>query len=126
MALRARAKNPEHVVRALVRWEQDKIPKLERVVRRSLGRAYADQQEHCPVDKGNMKRLTRHEVVQTPHGRLAWEMGWEAVDFFAEGLDFYPPYPEFGTLRADAQPSLLPAIFAEEPLFLEEIAAVYR
>lgn len=52
-----------------------------------------------------------HVRVEYTPGGYAFEGGWNANDFDAAGLPFYPPFVEFGTSRHMAQPSIEPAYY---------------
>lgn len=49
-------------------------------------------------------------------------VGWWAEDFVSQGLNFYPPFVEYGTTSSPAQPSLGPAYEALSPFFTRDIA----
>lgn len=48
----------------------------------------------------------------------AFTVGWEASDFTSAGLEFYPPFVEFGTSKMPGQPALIPA-FQDGVAFLK-------
>jgi HK97 gp10 family phage protein len=89
------------------------VEHAEKVVR--LTRAYS------PVDTGFMRDHVRYEL--SPSGLIA-QHGWWADDFFDAGLEFYPPFQEFGTSRHPAQPSLYPAVFQLQPAFAKRMADI--
>jgi hypothetical protein len=60
----------------------------------------------CAKRTGFMASMLKGTL--TPNG-YGFDAGWSADDFFAAGLDFYPPFVEFGTSRMAAQPALGPA-----------------
>lgn len=62
--------------------------------------------DRCARDTGFMADHVRVEYSEKGY---TFEGGWNADDFESSGLPFYPPFPEFGTSRQPAQPSLLPA-----------------
>ena len=68
----------------------------------------------CPVDTGFMREHIRKYI--TPAG-LAYEVGWDASEFFEAGLAPYFFWVEFGTVKMSAQPSLTPAYAHERPIF---------
>ncbi len=88
----------------------------------------------CPVDTGFMQD---HLVLEfTPKG-LGFEIGWKEEDFFAAGLDFYPPYVVFGVEPGTdvngrsypgqaAQDPLTPAYNQHVPGFVSDLAAILR
>lgn len=76
-----------------------------------------------PVDTGRMRRL-RH--IRRTRSGLAFEAGWDAAEFFAEGQAFYPFFQEFGTSRHRAQPSLGPAYRYMVPHFQADMRDVLR
>ncbi|MGI8765700.1 MAG: HK97-gp10 family putative phage morphogenesis protein [Gemmatimonadaceae bacterium] len=63
-------------------------------------------QATCAYDTGFMAEHVKD--VYTPSG-LAFEVGWDATDFYEAGHPFYPVWVEWGTTRQAAQPSLAPA-----------------
>lgn len=85
----------------------------ERVVR--VARVY------CAVHTGFMRDHLGYWLTPS---ELVADIGWRGEDFFGDGLPFYPPYVEFGTSRAPAQPALLPAFHAMEPQYLEELGEI--
>lgn len=73
----------------------------------------------CPKDTWFMAEHIR--VEHTPDYR-AFEVYWDPEDFEAEGLEFYPPFVEFGTSKQRAQPSLGPAYDALSPHYSADIS----
>lgn len=63
-------------------------------------------QATCARDTGFM--ADHVQDIYAPSG-LSFEVGWDASDFFEAGKAFYPEFVEFGTVKMEAQPSLLPA-----------------
>lgn len=123
MAVRFRSRTTARVIAALGRYDQDAREKIRGVMEASRVRALARQQELCAEDTGRMKRLTRSELRDDG---FRYEMGWVGPDFAAEAQPFYPPFPELGTVKQAAQPSLLPALFEEEPRLLRALEAAFR
>lgn len=80
-------------------------------------------QATCAVDTGFMRDHVR--IWRSPTG-LAWEVGWDAGDFFEAGLAFYPFFVEYGTRFMAAQPSLEPAYNYVVPIYLAEVEALVR
>lgn len=113
----------QRVIQRLRQYGVAKERGLRGVVVDSQARVYRRQQQLCPVDTGFMKGATRNE---TREDGLGYAIGWQGDDFTAQGLPFYPPFQEFGTRLMDAQPSLLPALFEEEPILRREVAQVMR
>lgn len=58
-----------------------------------------------PVDTTFMQQ---HVGVWYTRDGLAFSVGWDAAEFIAAGLEFYPPFQEYGTSKMHAQPSLGP------------------
>lgn len=73
----------------------------------------------CAYDTGFMRD---HVRIWYSRSGLVFEVGWDATDFFNEGLAFYPWFVEFGTRTMDAQPALLPAYEYVTPLYLADLA----
>lgn len=94
----------QRVIRETVRWGGEET---ERIVRATV-----------PYDQGFM-----HDHVRTEYSNdgLRYETGWFAEDFAGAGLPFYPPFVEFGTSRAPAQPSLFPAREEVVPKFQQRL-----
>lgn len=86
----------------------DEITKRETVdaVRRAGDKFIELVQRRVAYDTGFMHDHVR--VEYTPKG-YSFEGGWLEEDFTSVGLPFYPPFPEFGTSRHPAQPSIMPA-----------------
>lgn len=82
------------------------VTDVKRSVKRNGSRMLELVHAYVAFDTGRMLRLVK--VIYSPSG-LVFECGWLAVDFYAEGEPFYPPYVELGTSRMSAQPALLPA-----------------
>lgn len=80
-------------------------------------------QATCAVDTGFMRDHVR--IWRSPTG-LAWEVGWDAGDFFNAGLAFYPFFVEYGTRYMAAQPSLEPAYNYVVPIYLADVEALIR
>lgn len=118
MAVRFRGLTTQRVIASLQQVGPDRLARLRQAMELSRLRVYDRQQQLVAVDTGRMKRLTRS--VMREDG-LRYEIGWLAEDFVAEGEDFYPPFPELGTVKQAAQPSLLPALFEEEPVLLRQL-----
>jgi hypothetical protein len=76
---------------------------------------------YAAVDTGFMRDHTRYTL--SPSGLIS-EQGWFMDDFASAGLDFYPPYVEFGTSRMAAQPALLPAANVMAPQFEARLSAI--
>lgn len=76
-----------------------------------------------PVDTSFM--VTHRHTVLTKGG-LGFEAGWDASEFFAAGLPFYPVFQELGTWKMRAQPSLGPAYRYIAPLFAADMSRVLR
>lgn len=78
------------------------------------------RQEHdlavalCPFDTGFMQQ---HLNIRFSEQGYGYELGWQAADFTAAALPFYPPYQEFGTTKMPAQPCLFPARDYYRPRF---------
>lgn len=71
-----------------------------------------------PYDTGFMRDHIKTYI--SPAG-LVYEVGWDAGDFFAEGLAFYVYWQEYGSLKMAAQPSLTPAYAHERPIFERKV-----
>jgi HK97 gp10 family phage protein len=61
----------------------------------------------------------------SPSG-LGFEVGWSADDFYGIGVEFYPWFQEYGTLRMQAQPSLTPAYAHHMPEFKTRLGDILR
>lgn len=77
----------------------------------------------CPVDTGFMRSQLRLRMTEQGYG---YEVGWDASDFDAAGLPFYPLFVEFGTSRMAARPSLFPAEQAIRPQFTAALRRAVR
>jgi HK97 gp10 family phage protein len=110
-------RNARAVISNLRQYGEAARTRAKVVVEQSMERVYATQQSLVAVDTGFMKSQTRKEL--TPQG-YGYRVGWDAADFPAA---FYPPFVEFGTRFAPAQPSLLPAFEVEKPRFTQELQA---
>ena len=72
-----------------------------------------------PVDTGFMREHVKGESSES--GQVfSFETGWHAEDFRTEGLPFYPPFQEFGTVNMSPQPSLTPAWLELRPSFIQD------
>lgn len=78
-------------------------------------------QSIVPVDTGFMRDHVK-AVLSPSH--LVVTAGWDAGDFDAAGLPFYPPYVEFGTVKMSAQPSLFPAYAVVAPDFEADLSSL--
>jgi HK97 gp10 family phage protein len=87
---------------------------VQKEVRASARAVHALTYFLCPVDTGFMREHIRTYVSKEA---LAFEVGWDASDFFGAGFAFYPFFQEYGTVKMAAQPSLTPAYEHERPLF---------
>lgn len=96
---------------------------VRRTVARNAGRMLELVHAYVAFDTGRMLRLAK--ILMTPSG-LAFEIGWLAADFYAEGEEFYPPFVEIGTYRQAAQPSVLPAYLEVKGRLSDEIARDMR
>jgi hypothetical protein len=123
MAVRFRSTTTDRVIASLGRYDRSTQDRLRAEMEASRQRAYETQQALCAVDTGRMQRLTRSEMRDDG---FRYEMGWTEPDFAAEGQPFYPPFPELGTVKQAAQPSLLPALFQEEPLLIAGLERALR
>lgn len=91
-----------NVHRAVGGVDRELRPVVERVSQYVAAMTY----RRAAVDTGFMREHIRRKITQKG---LAFSVGWEADDFYGAGHPFYPPYVEFGTSRARAQPALLPS-----------------
>lgn len=79
-----------------------------------------------PIDT---KYMHDHTTVVIASDDLAYEAGWWASDFEGTVTEdgrprpFYPPWVEFPTSKAAAQPSLRPAFADEQPVLIQELRA---
>lgn len=77
----------------------------------------------CPVRTGFMRDHVRHWISDKG---FAFEVGWDAQDFFDAGLAFYPYFVEYGTRKMAAQPSLTPAYEHAQEHFWQDLGRVLR
>lgn len=77
----------------------------------------------CPVDTGFMRG---HVKTTYSDDGLVFETGWLESDFIDEGLAFYPPHVEFGTVKMAAQPSLGPAVEEMVPRLQRDLAIAWK
>lgn len=96
---------------------------VRRTVKRNAERMLELVHAYVAFDTGRMLRLAK--ILYTPSG-LAFEIGWLAADFYAEGEPFYPPFVEIGTYRQAAQPSVLPAYLEVKGRLGDELARDMR
>lgn len=92
-------------------------------VKRNANRMLELVHAYVAFDTGRMLRLAK--ILMTPSG-LAFEIGWLASDFYAEGEEFYPPFVELGTYRQAAQPSVLPAYLEVQGRLRDDLARDMR
>jgi HK97 gp10 family phage protein len=67
-----------------------------------------------------------HVAKRRVAGGLGYEVGWDASDFIAAGLAFYPVFVELGTRMMAAQPSLGPAYNYATPIIQQDARAILR
>lgn len=94
---------------------------MQRVVRDGAQLVQDVTQALSPVDTGFMQAHVRQTITRSG---LAFEVGWDASDFFAIGEAFYPFFQEFGTVKMRAQPSLGPAYRYAAPIIAADSRAV--
>jgi HK97 gp10 family phage protein len=76
-----------------------------------------------PVDTGRMR--DRRHIIVFKSG-LGFNAGWDASDFYGDGVAFYPFFQEFGTYKMRAQPSLGPAYESIAPHFKTAMRTALR
>lgn len=96
---------------------------LRRVNREAMRDTAALVRQWCPVDTTFMVRHVREDLTRD---ELKFRVGWDAADFTAAGLPFYPPYVEYGTINSPAQPSLGPAWREMRPLYERDVRDAVR
>lgn len=80
-------------------------------------------QATCAYDTGFMSEHVKD--VYTPSG-LAFEVGWDATDFYEAGKPPYFEFLEFGTVHMAAQPSLIPAYDEYSSTYADELGVAIR
>lgn len=100
---------------------------LRKRVERYHENVKATTEATAPRDTGYM---SEHVETRFASDRLAAETGWFRDTFLNDYEQtkgkFYPQYPEFGTERQPAKPSLGPAAFVHRPPFVEGVKADLR
>lgn len=95
---------------------------LHEEVRGAVDRARTEThdiaEQLAPKASGFMADHIRDEESE---GGLTYSVGFDPADFKAAGLEFYPPYVEFGTENNPAQPFLLPAGEIVRPHFEADV-----
>lgn len=83
------------------------IKNAVRAVNQRAGKTIRERtQATCAYDTGFMAEHVKD--AYTPSG-LAFEVGWDATDFYEAGKPFYPEFVIFGTTKMPARPSLITA-----------------
>lgn len=102
---------------------------LRRNVRDFHARVKKSTERLAPVKTGFM---ASHVETRYEKGgdRLSAETGWWRDTFMRHRRQtkgrFYPPYPEFGTERSPAKPSLTPSFRRYEKSFLSDVKKTLR
>lgn len=81
------------------------VAAARKVVRETGEAAFADVWQDVPVDTGYMRDTLR--LLFASDG-LAYELGWQEVDYLPYGLAFYPVYVIFGTQYMAGRDVLFP------------------
>jgi HK97 gp10 family phage protein len=119
MRMELQVRNEQALVANFYAAERDIVTAMQLAVRNAADLVQQVVQLTCAIDTGFMRD---HVRVYVSPGGLAWQVGWDASDFFAAGLAFYPWFVEFGTRYMAAQPSLGPAYEYVAPIYQAEVA----
>lgn len=103
--------------------DQEAQREIKAAVRQSAEDTLALAIMLCPKRTGFMSENIK---VRYTASELAFEVGWEAADFYEAGFAFYPFFVEFGTRFMSAQPSLGPAWEHERSAFEQNVAQAIR
>lgn len=77
----------------------------------------------CPVDTERMRNSLDYELSPD---ELTFNVFYDPAPFIADGVAYYPPFVEFGTVNMDAQPTLLPAFNEMDLVYQADISRLVR
>jgi len=122
-ALELSVRNTSGLVANFYAAERDIVAGMTRAAKSAAELLQLVVQQTCAVDTGFMRD---HVRIWYSKSGLAFEVGWDAADFFGAGFAFYPWFVEYGTRFMAAQPALMPAYNYVVPIYLADVRDLTR
>ena len=117
------ARNTSALAANFRRLSETTLGNIRRQVRESAGELHALTDKLAARDTEFMANHIQEWITANGY---AFEVGWDAMDFYEAGHPFYPPFVEFGTRYMMAQPALGPAADQVFPRHSERISEIIR